>query len=225
MLSLFGFLVCKKGMMAGHWFDLQASWAAAAGLDPATTCKQAVGASGGISQGFLMLAVLWHRPLLAGVESWKTAGYCLIIRFVLPFRWVGAPQSFVSPVSFAVLWPAAWVSAVDKTRSSKSDGGRHIWEVYDENAWRLFILVSGKKFALLSWLVMSPWLGMFGLSPLRYRWFVPFSLLEGLHLLLVYGLVVALLSSRWWLLEALLLEKLRYDISGSNDGSVGSSVQ
>ena len=34
--------------MAGHWFDLQASWAAAAGVDPAPTCKHVFGVDGGV---------------------------------------------------------------------------------------------------------------------------------------------------------------------------------
>ena len=37
------------------------------------------------------------------------------------------------------------------------------------NACRLFILAFGKKYALLSWLEMSLWLGTFGFSRLRYR--------------------------------------------------------
>ena len=37
------------------------------------------------------------------------------------------------PVRFSVLWPAAWVSCVDKSRGSKSVEVRRIWEVYDES--------------------------------------------------------------------------------------------
>ena len=36
------------------------------------------------------------------------------------------------PVRPSVLWPAAWVSYVDKSRSSKSVEVRRIWEAYDE---------------------------------------------------------------------------------------------
>ena len=38
----------------------------------------------------------------------------------------------VQPVRVTPLWPASWVSAVDKTRQSKSVEVRDIWEVYDE---------------------------------------------------------------------------------------------
>ena len=31
-----------KGFMAGHWFDLQSSWAAAAGVAPLPTCCRAL---------------------------------------------------------------------------------------------------------------------------------------------------------------------------------------
>ena len=44
----------QKGIMAGHWFDLQASWAAAAGLDPALTCKQVFGATSGSRRDFFL---------------------------------------------------------------------------------------------------------------------------------------------------------------------------
>ena len=37
------------------------------------------------------------------------------------------------PVRSSVLWPAAWVSCVDKSRGSKSVEVRRIWEVYDES--------------------------------------------------------------------------------------------
>ena len=37
------------------------------------------------------------------------------------------------PVRSSVLWPAAWVSCVDRSRGSKSVEVRRIWEVYDES--------------------------------------------------------------------------------------------
>ena len=44
-------------------------------------------------------------------------------------RW---PARFCQPIRYSVIWPAALVSAKDKTRSSKSAEVRRIWEVYDE---------------------------------------------------------------------------------------------
>ena len=44
-------------------------------------------------------------------------------------RW---PARFCQPIRYSVIWRAAWVSAKDKTRGSKSAEVRHIWEVYDE---------------------------------------------------------------------------------------------
>ena len=37
----------------------------------------------------------------------------------------------VLPVRVTPLWPASWVSAVDKTRNSKSLEVRDIWDIYD----------------------------------------------------------------------------------------------
>ena len=60
---------------------------------------------------------------------------------------------------------------------------------------RLFILPSGKVFLLLFWLVMFLLLGVFGRFLLKFRWFVPLSVLVALLRSLVSGLVAALLSS------------------------------
>ena len=37
------------------------------------------------------------------------------------------------PARFSVLWPAAWVTCLDKSWSSKSVEVRRIWEMYDES--------------------------------------------------------------------------------------------
>ena len=46
-----------KGIMAGHWFDLQSSWAAASGVSPLPTCCRSFGSCGDPA-GILFLAVL-----------------------------------------------------------------------------------------------------------------------------------------------------------------------
>ena len=46
-----------EGFMAGHWFDLQSSWAAASGVAPIPTCSRAFGSCGG-SGGILYLVLL-----------------------------------------------------------------------------------------------------------------------------------------------------------------------
>ena len=38
----------------------------------------------------------------------------------------------IQPVRVSPLWPASWVSAVDKTRNSKSAEVREVWELYDK---------------------------------------------------------------------------------------------
>ena len=68
------------------------------------------------------------------VESWKTAGCYLLPGFLLKIRLV-VPNL----LRFDVFGKCMM------------------------NACRLFILVFGERYALLSWLEMSPWLGTFGL--------------------------------------------------------------
>ena len=43
-----------KGLMAGHWFDLQSSWASASGVDPLPTCCRTFGSGGGSRRDFIL---------------------------------------------------------------------------------------------------------------------------------------------------------------------------
>ena len=123
---------------------------------------QALGATRGSRRDFFLVCPLASAAL----------GWCRVLedRWVLPHHSVRSSflmgrwsAKFCQSVSYSVIWPAAWVSAVDKTLSSKSAGVRRIWKCM-MNARRLFILFFYEKYALFSWLETSPWLGMFGLS-------------------------------------------------------------
>ena len=43
-----------KGLTAGHWFDLQSSWASASGVDPLPTCCRTFGSGGGSRRDFIL---------------------------------------------------------------------------------------------------------------------------------------------------------------------------
>ena len=58
----------------------------------------------------------WIQPHLA-VRSWFTAE-----------RWTAR---VTQPARFTRLWPASWLSVVDKSRDSKSEV-RRVWEIFDE---------------------------------------------------------------------------------------------
>ena len=120
-----------KGLMAGHWFDLQSSWASASGVDPLPPCCRTFG-SGGTRRDFILgcphaiSALRWCSVLQ---ERWIFPHYAVRASFSVG-RW---SAKACLPVRFSVLWPAAWVSCADKSRSSKSVEVRRIWEVYDES--------------------------------------------------------------------------------------------
>ena len=59
----------------------------------------------------------WIQPHLA-VRTWFVAD-----------RWTAC---VTQPRRFTPLWPASWVSSVDRSRTSKSAEVRRIWDVYDE---------------------------------------------------------------------------------------------
>ena len=43
-----------RGLAAGHWFDLQSSWASATGVDPPPTCCKTFGSGGGSRRDFIL---------------------------------------------------------------------------------------------------------------------------------------------------------------------------
>ena len=50
-----------KGISAGLWVDLEASWASASGGQPAATCKREWGSGGGTRRDFMIGALLIGR--------------------------------------------------------------------------------------------------------------------------------------------------------------------
>ena len=121
-----------KGLMAGHWFDLQSSWASASGVDPLPTCCKTFGSCGGSRRDFIL-----GCPLAVSALRW-----CSVLqdRWILPHYAVRASFSMgrwsaraCLPVRFSLLWPAAWVAYTHKSRSSKSVEVRRIWGVYNES--------------------------------------------------------------------------------------------
>ena len=120
-----------KGVSAGLWIDLEASWASASGREPEMTCKRTWDSDSGNRRGFQIGCPLcaaavsscsvlrdrWLQPHFA-VRTWFDA--C---------RWTAR---VTQPFRFTPVWPASWVLAVDRSRNSRSAEVRRIWEVYDE---------------------------------------------------------------------------------------------
>ena len=106
-----------KGFMACHWFDIQSSWAAASGVAPVSTCRQVFGSGAGFWRDFVLgcppaaSALRWCEVLELGPPSSCCQGLFLYGPLV-------CSSLFASQVS--VLWPAAWVTCLDKFRISKS---------------------------------------------------------------------------------------------------------
>ena len=133
-----------KGISAGLWVDLESCWAFASGREPAVTCKRTWASDSGNRRDFQIgcplcaaavrscsvLSERWTQPHLA-VRSWFGAK-----------RWTA---KVTQPVRFTSLWPASWLSVVDKSRDSKSAEIRRVWEMYDE---RLQLIGAGDVFRL-----------------------------------------------------------------------------
>ena len=118
-----------KGISAGLWVDLEASWAIATGRDPAITSKRTWDSDSGNWRDFQngcplcaaaglsceVLSDRWIQPHLA-VRTWFVAD-----------RWTAI---VTQPRWFTPLWPASWVSPTDRSRFSKSAEVRRIWDAY-----------------------------------------------------------------------------------------------
>ena len=108
-----------KGISAGLWVDLEASWALASGRQPAATCKREWGSSGGRRRDFILGCPLAAAAVLScrvQPERWIVPH--LAVRTLFDCcRWV---SRVTQPVLRTTLWPASWLPAVDKGRGSKS---------------------------------------------------------------------------------------------------------
>ena len=173
-----------KGISAGLWVDLEEAWALAAGFKPAVTCKKAWDSVGGHRRDFMVGCPL----TVAAVSSCKVLGDRwiaphLAVRTLFDYsRWT---CSVTQVVRYSPLWPASWLPAVDKSRSSKSVEVQRVWEVYDERL-RFMSCQDALLLMLPLLLVMFLRLGMFGL------------VLLSLHLLMLISSVVVLFLVVVW---------------------------
>ena len=120
-----------KGISAGLWVDFGESWAIAAGLQPAPTCKRSWIADGGYRRDFILGCPLAAAAILScGIQPDRWIAPHLAVRAHFDYgRW---DAWVVQPVRCTPLWPASWLPIVDKSRGSKSAEVQRVWEVYDE---------------------------------------------------------------------------------------------
>ena len=128
-----------KGIMAGLWDVLEASWASASGRVPGFTCRQDWGST------------LWcRRDFMVGCPRAAAAvSGCEVLqdRRVVPHfsvrtcfdysRWLAKVSL---PVQRTPLWPASWLPVLDKSRGSKAAEVQRVW---DKNMMTGFSLCLG----------------------------------------------------------------------------------
>ena len=123
-------LCLLKGMMAGLWFDLQGAWAQASGVVPGVTCKRDWASPGGTRRDFILgcpLATAALENCWVDCSRWIQPHFSVCATFQV-CRW---SARVTKPGRATPLWPASWVSAVDRSRSSKSVEVSKIWDIYD----------------------------------------------------------------------------------------------
>ena len=104
-----------KGIMLGLWFDLQGAWSIASGVDAGVTCKKDWASSGGTRRDFILgcpLATAALGSCWVDDSRWIQPHFAVVARFQGD-RW---SAKVTQPCRVTPLWPASWVSAVDKSR-------------------------------------------------------------------------------------------------------------
>ena len=120
-----------KGISAGLWVDPEEACALATGKQPSSTCMRKWGSSGGTRRDFMVgcpLAVSAVLSCKVQDDRW-IAPHLAVRAFFDCCRWTGR---VTQPLLCTPLWPASWLSAVDKSGSSKSVEVQRVWEAYDE---------------------------------------------------------------------------------------------
>ena len=85
-----------KGISAGLWVDLEASWAAASGRVPAVTCKRTWDSdSGNRREGFFRLDAHCVQLRSCPVELWVIGGFSLILRSLVGSLLLGLLYGFI----------------------------------------------------------------------------------------------------------------------------------
>ena len=116
-----------KRISAWFWVFLQGAWARAAGLEPDVTCNRGWACREGTRKDFYLGCPL-EASVLGVAVLIAVVGLNLISRFFASFvasRW---SAEVIQLVKVFPLQSASWVSAVDKSRSSKSLEVRDTWE-------------------------------------------------------------------------------------------------
>ena len=121
-----------KGISAGLWVDLEVSWALAAGLQPAPTCKRDWASAAGHRRDFMAGCPLAVAAVLScRVQPGRWIAHHLAVRTLFDCcRWECRVTQLVQRT---LLWPASWLPAIDKGRGSKSVEVQRVWDVYDDD--------------------------------------------------------------------------------------------
>ena len=106
-----------EGISAGLWVGLEACWATASGRNPAVTCKRTWDSDSGNRREFQIGCPLCAAAVLScGVVGDRWVQMHLEVRTWFPAeRWIAKVSQ---PERFTPVWPASWVSVVDRSRTS-----------------------------------------------------------------------------------------------------------
>ena len=120
-----------KGIMAGLWVDLEASWALASCRNPGVTCRQDWGSTIGSRRDF-MVGCPRVAAAVSGCEvmrdRWVVPRFAVRTCFDYS-RWLARVSL---PDQRSPLWLASWLPVPEKSRWSKAAELQRVWDVFDD---------------------------------------------------------------------------------------------
>ena len=118
-----------KGIMNGHWIDVEQAFAIGRGVAPARTCQFQLDEDKGSRGDFTLacpIAMAATTACRVLPDSWFTTHFAIFTEFSLS-AWDATVH--IARV-YSPLWPACWVGCPDRSRRSPYPTVQNIWDVY-----------------------------------------------------------------------------------------------
>ena len=119
-----------KGIMDGHWIDLEQAFATGRGVAPSRTCQFQLDEDKGSRRDFVVafpIAMAAASACRVLPDRWFIPHFAVYAEFTLSAWGCHCREElgFYSP-----LWPACWLTCPDRSRRSPSHAVQNIWDVY-----------------------------------------------------------------------------------------------
>ena len=150
-----------KGIMDGHWIDLEQAFATGRRVAPSCTCQFQLDEDKGSRRDFVLacpIAMAAATACCVLPDRWFIPHFAVYAEFSLSAWDATVERARV----YSPLWPACWLNCPDRSRSFPSHEVQNIWDVYIQEVGFVPCEVREKLFTLCnspdvdaSWLLWS----------------------------------------------------------------------